>query len=118
MNDLTILTMSRDDLKRLICEAIKEMSGGRFGQPAQADPALEQAIGVEEAAKLTGLCVNTLYEKTRLREIPHYKKGKRLYFRPSELAAWIGAGRIRTREETEALAATKLLEIKTRKAAR
>lgn len=118
MNDLTILTMSRDDLKRLIYDAIKDMSGGRLGQPAQAAPAIEAVVCVEEAAKLTGLAVNTLYEKTRTREIPHYKKGKRLYFRPSELAAWVSTGRVRTREEIDALAATKLLEIKTRKGAR
>jgi excisionase family DNA binding protein len=118
MNELTILNMGRDELKRLICEAVKEVTSMRTSRPVHGFDEGEALICVDEAAKLTGLAVNTIYEKTRTREIPHFKKGKRLYFRPSELTAWIGAGRVRTREELDAMAATKLLEIQSVRAAR
>jgi hypothetical protein len=36
---------------------------------------------------------------TSRREIPFYKKGKRVYFRKTELLEWIELGKRKTREE-------------------
>jgi len=76
---------------------------------AHTNPEDEPMVGIAEAAKITGLAVNTIYDKTYHRDIPHYKKGKRVYFRPSELIAWIGTGRVATSEEIEARAVTHVM---------
>ena len=112
--ELAFLTgMNRDQLKEFLSEIVKDavaelLGPKRLGAAAQnADD--EAMVTVAEAARITGLAVNTLYEKTHLKAIPHYKKGKRLYFRVSELLAWIAKGRVRTQAETEAIAATHVL---------
>ena len=49
--------------------------------------------GLELAEAVTGLSRSTLYKKTHRREIPHRHVGGRLYFRRSELEAWLDGGR-------------------------
>jgi excisionase family DNA binding protein len=55
--------------------------------------------GLELAEAVTGLSRSTLYKKTHRREIPHRHVGGRLYFRRSELEAWLDGGRRATAEE-------------------
>lgn len=43
------------------------------------------------------------------RQIPHYKLGKRLYFRKEEMDAWINKGKVKTQEEISAEADAYLL---------
>lgn len=111
---LTFLSsMSREELKDFIGGIVREALAAVPGIRPQAapgnNPAEEPLVSVAEAAKITGLAVNTLYDKTYQRAIPHYKKGKRVYFRPSELVAWIAGGRVATAAETEAKAVTHVL---------
>ncbi len=99
--ELTFLTsMNRDQLKEflggIIKEAIFEGPSDKAKGPIFANPEDEPMVGITEAARITGLAVNTLYDKTYQRAIPHYKKGKRVYFRVSELVAWIATGRVAT----------------------
>ena len=55
--------------------------------------------GLELAEVVTGLSRSTIYKKTHRREIPHRHVGGRLYFRRSELEAWLDSGRRPTAEE-------------------
>lgn len=55
--------------------------------------------GLELAEAVTGLSRSTLYKKTHRREIPHRHVGGRLYFRRSELEAWLDQGRRPLAEE-------------------
>lgn len=59
-----------------------------------------------EACVYLGLSKAALYNMTSRRQIPHYKpNGKSLYFKESELIAWIENKRIKTASEIEAEAA-------------
>ena len=55
--------------------------------------------GLDLAVEVTGLARRTLYKKTHLRTIPHRRVGGRLFFRRSELEAWIDSGRRQTANE-------------------
>lgn len=55
--------------------------------------------GIELAEAVTGLSRSTLYKKTMRRDIPHRHVGGRLYFRRSELEAWLDGGRRPMAEE-------------------
>lgn len=57
------------------------------------DKPADEVGGLELAVKVTGLARRTIYKRTHRREIPHKRVGGRLYFRRSELEAWIEAGR-------------------------
>lgn len=57
---------------------------------------------VEEVAVFLGVHVQTVYEKSRLGEIPSIKIGSRLRFRPAEIQAWVDAQKRPAAEEPAA----------------
>lgn len=46
-------------------------------------------LSIEEASRLLGVRVNTLYCWIALRKIPHYKIGRLVKFKGDEIARWI-----------------------------
>jgi excisionase family DNA binding protein len=68
--------------------------------------ASKDILSVEECAIFTGLTKLTIYSLSSKRDIPHYKKGNKLYFSKKELEAWIRKDRIATNDEISARAAT------------
>lgn len=56
----------------------------------------ENFLGPQEAADFLGDALATLYGRTSKNEIPFYKRGKKLYFKKSELIEWIEAGKCRS----------------------
>ena len=62
---------------------------------------VEKPMRVKEAAEFVGLAVSSLYGLCHRREIPFAKRGRMVYFWPSELASWIAEGRVRTKGEIE-----------------
>jgi excisionase family DNA binding protein len=63
------------------------------------EPCGKDLLSVNEASELINLTVSTLYSKVSRREIPVFKKGKRLYFSYAELQEWIKSGKKKTNEE-------------------
>ncbi|TXK45826.1 helix-turn-helix domain-containing protein [Pontibacter qinzhouensis] len=59
----------------------------------------EMLLNVSQAAAFLHLSVATLYTKVSCREVPFSKRGKRLYFRKSELEEWVRQGRRKTVSE-------------------
>ena len=78
------LTMiSRDDLKELAAELY---------QLSKNDPDVnknEDILNVKEAARLLDLSPATIYGKTHRKEIPHFKRGKKLLFSRAILVNWL-----------------------------
>jgi excisionase family DNA binding protein len=68
-------------------------------EKSQPQPELDEQMTVGQAASFLNLSVSTVYGKVCRAEIPVNKRGKRLYFYKSELAAWIREGRRKTRDE-------------------
>ena len=58
-------------------------------------------VNIDEAAKILSLSKQTIYGLTHRMEIPHCKRGKRLYFSRVELNAWIATTRRKTVGEIE-----------------
>ena len=112
MNAAFVTVLTREELKEFFLEILQELlaRGGLKSLSPKGTPSEEEPlINVQEAAGVTGLSVYTLYEKTCRREVPHYKKGKRLYFRATELLKWITQGRVKTRTEIQQDAITHTL---------
>lgn len=95
------IIISENELRVMLKEILNEILDQRNVQ-AQNDQIL---LNVQEAAALLNLAVPTLYEKTSSKLIPHYKHGKKLMFKKSELLAWVEGQRIKTLKEirTEAI---------------
>ncbi len=67
------------------------------------DPANKPDIQftVSELANYLHLAKQTIYSLVSHRNIPHLKKGKRLYFLKSEIDGWLALGRRKTVEEIQ-----------------
>ena len=62
----------------------------------------EKPLNISEAAKYIDVAKGTMYHYTGSREIPHFKKGKRVYFFISDLDAWLRTQRQKTVTEIQA----------------
>lgn len=58
-------------------------------------------INMEEASLLTGFSIGHLYRLTSGRGIPHFKKGRKVFFNKSELEAWLQDTRVKTQDEID-----------------
>jgi excisionase family DNA binding protein len=95
MESPMIFQYSRDEFKSLLKEALREIMAERKDDTTNEST----LINVQEAAALLNLAVNTLYEKTSEKLIPHYKHGKKIMFKKSELLAWVEARKVKTIQE-------------------
>lgn len=60
-----------------------------------------EVLNFDQCMKLTGFSKGLLYRMTSQREIPHYKKGKFVFFKRSEVESWLFECKIKTQEEIE-----------------
>lgn len=67
--------------------------------------AAKNVLDLDEAVLLTGYSRGHLYRLTSRREIPHFKKDRKLYFRKDELEAWMTETSIPTERELQSRAA-------------
>jgi excisionase family DNA binding protein len=72
-------------------------------------PMTNEIFDAEKASDYLSLKKSTLYKLTAQREIPHYKNGKKLYFKRVELDEWITTNRVATKEEINKMATEYLL---------
>ena len=69
-------------------------------QPKKELP--ETPFSIQEAAAFLKLSVPTLYTKVGRGELPHLKRGKRLYFTAKDLMTYLEQGRKKTLSEIAA----------------
>ncbi len=91
-----LTNISEPEFKEFLKDALKEVLSG---EPGAAKPQLPEILDVQQAAEFLKLKVTTLYEKTSRKQIPHFKRGNKLYFHLSELLDWIKQGKVKTHEE-------------------
>lgn len=87
-------TEFRELLKTCVNESLKEASN-------YSDHLPDKLFNIQEAAIFLNLAPQTLYGFTSNRTIPFIKKGKKLYFRKSNLEQWLADGRKATVKELQ-----------------
>ena len=63
-------------------------------------------LDLDDAVLFTGFSKGHLYRLTSERQIPHYKKNRKLYFKKTELEAWMLEDKVQTAEDIESQATT------------
>jgi excisionase family DNA binding protein len=58
-------------------------------------------MDIKDLSEYLKLSVSAIYKLTSTSEIPHYKSGKRLYFKKEDIDEWIFSHRIKTRDDIE-----------------
>lgn len=62
---------------------------------------ITEVLNLNQAAEYVSLSKSAIYKKTSERNIPHFKKGKKLYFKRSELDNWLTSMKISTKDEID-----------------
>lgn len=83
------MIVNKDQLKEVVREVLEE-----FFRERNATSTEHELMDVKQVSVLLNLARATVYEKTSLRVLPHYKKGKKILFKRSEILAWMESGRI------------------------
>lgn len=92
---MSIIVITPEELERIITQSIAQAMAGKVGSTDS------EFISIEQAANVVNLSKHTIYSMVNRREIPYYKRGKRLYFKSLELREWIGSQKVKSREELE-----------------
>ena len=93
-----IIVTTKDELEEIIRNSLTEI----FQEQVQneAKPRME-LFSLHDAAEYLQLAPQTLYGFTSKRKIPFLKKGKKLYFKLTELEKWLETGRKSSKAEIE-----------------
>jgi len=90
-NDMPALCEEMLHTIQRLDESVQSLLRAKESQPEQMNNDTD-ILTIDEAAHFLGLAKSTLYSKVCRREIPHIKKGNRLYFSKQELNDWLKAG--------------------------
>lgn len=66
----------------------------------------KNVLSLEETSELTGFSIGHLYRLTSQKQIPHFKKNRKLYFLKSDIEEWLTEQRVLTNSEIESKATT------------
>lgn len=97
MEQITVITVSPHELKKLIREAVEESNK----DSKKENNKLKKPLNVDQAAEFLGWAKPTLYAYTSERKIPYSKRGGKLYFDEDELIEWLRQGKQKTQAEIQ-----------------
>lgn len=87
-----ILVINPKELEEVVRNAVSSAIKSSYPKE-KIRPAQKDILNITEAGEFLHLTKATLYCLTSKKKIPHFKTGKRLYFKRSELLSWIEAGK-------------------------
>ena len=93
MSEIILTTISKQEIKQLIEGAVQKVI---LENPNLAGAQNSSFMDVTQAAEFLGIAKATLYGKCCNLLIPHFKKGKKLYFDRAELLDWLKSGKRKT----------------------
>ena len=98
MSEIIITTITKTEIQQLVegavQKALKEKSTNKKNDQ-------DDFLNVDEAASFLGIAKATLYGKCSKLLVPHFKQGKKLYFRQSELSKYLQSGKRKTIQDIQ-----------------
>jgi len=104
--DVTLKTFLKDILEPIIDECLERAMNKYINSMALELKEGSDILDRDEAAQFLKISKQSLYGMTHQHTIPYYKQGKKLYFKKSDLEAWITKGKIKTRDDIDAEASS------------
>ncbi len=94
-----IIITTPAELESLINDSVKKAISEQNGiTQTEKSP---QLLTVEQACEFLNLAKQTLYGFTSKRLIPFLKRGKKLYFKKTELEEWVNIGKHKSLDELQ-----------------
>lgn len=97
-DESSIAFLSVGQLKELLKESLLS-SLVQYEATREEHSDIPEIMGKSECCRLTGFKMATINKYVCERSIPHYKKGKTVLFKKSEVLEWLLSNRIQTTEE-------------------
>lgn len=109
-NPFEIIIQRLDAIERLLYEI-------KTGKQIDNVPVIyaNELMNVQQVADYLTLSVQTIYGLVHKMEIPNFKRGKRLYFKRTDIDDWIGQSRRKTVAEIEQETSNYMLRSRKRK---
>ncbi|MCK5370342.1 MAG: helix-turn-helix domain-containing protein [Cyclobacteriaceae bacterium] len=107
MSEIIITTISKSEIQKFIESAVEKVMLKKSTKDNNQNDAF---LDVDQAATFLGIAKATLYGKCSKLIIPHFKKGKKLYFHQSELMEYLKSGRRKTVQDIQQNVNTQLSE--------
>lgn len=98
MNDILLTPLRLHELETLIQNSVRKVLNE---QTPKGNESANDILSVEQAGAFLNLAKQTIYGFTLKNEIPFFKRGKKLYFRKSELEQWLTQGKQKTLKEIQ-----------------
>ena len=95
-NPFEVIIQRLDKIERLIYELKKPNTITTNNESYSTE-----ILNMNQAVDYLTLTKSAIYKFTSGRGIPHFKRGKKIYFKKSELDEWLTKNRISTNEELE-----------------
>jgi len=95
-----IIVTTPEELSAMLDERIR-LAFKHYAPQSQATPIPGRAMTLSDAVTFTGISKSTIYKLTAAGEIPHGKRGKKLYFDRHALDAWLLERPAHTKSDTE-----------------
>ncbi|MFN9116267.1 MAG: helix-turn-helix domain-containing protein [Bacteroidota bacterium] len=89
-----IVVIRKEDLSEIMEDLVTRNASAHVDEERA-----NRFLDVQEAAAYLKLARQTIYGLTSKRNIPFFKKGKKLYFRESDLKDWLLSGKKVTSDE-------------------
>lgn len=105
MEPIFLTTLNKGEYVELLKETFREVLIEKIASNSQRLP---EILNIQQVSEFLHLAVASVYEKTSKKQIPHFKKGNKLYFNRTEIEAWIQEGKVKTANEIESQAITYL----------
>jgi len=97
-----IQAIFKENLEPIIDECITRAMNKYINELRFDEPINNNVLGIKEVAEYLKISKSTVYKFTMEHQIPHYKVGRKAYFRKEEIDQWINKGKVKTREELSA----------------
>ena len=85
-----IIVTTKSELENIIQNSVRQALSEHIPSTNETP---NDILSVEQAGAFLNLAKQTLYGFTSKNEIPFFKRGKKLYFRKSELEQWLTQGK-------------------------
>lgn len=100
-----IIVTTQDELESLIQTTVRKVISEHSDNAKEPQDAI---LSIEQASQFLNLAKQTIYGFTSKNEIPFIKRGKKLYFRKSDLESWLLEGKRKTLKDIQQDAVTHL----------
>lgn len=89
MKDLVLTALTREDLEAFFDHRLDLAFQRHFNHASQAGSEKGNVLTLDQFCEYTGIGKQTAYRLTSRGEVPHSKRGKRLYFDKAQVDAWL-----------------------------